>query len=147
MTCSCLSRRTVLGALGGGATATVLAACGGSGDGADGGDGGDGSADAAPAPSKGTTLVATADVPVGSGVILKDEKIVVTQPAEGTFKAFSAVCTHQGCTVGKVSDGEIECPCHGSKYSAEDGSVINGPAQDPLAAVEVKVKGDEVVKA
>ena len=144
MTCSCLSRRTVLGALGGGATASVLAGCGG---GADGGSGGDGSGDAAPAPSKGAPLVATTDVPVAGGVILKDQKIVVTQPEQGTFKAFSAVCTHQGCVVGKVSDNEIECTCHGSKYSTEDGSVINGPAQEPLAAIQVKVKGNEVVKA
>jgi Rieske Fe-S protein len=139
-----LSRRTVIGALGGGVATTVLAGCGGGGDG--GGDGG-GSADAAPAPSKGVTLVATAEVPVGSGVILKDQQVVVTQPQQGTFRCFSAICTHQGCTVGKVSGDQIECPCHGSVFSAEDGSVINGPAQDPLPAVKVKVKGDEVVKA
>ena len=141
MTCSCLSRRTLLGALGGGATATVLAGCGGGADGAS------GSSDAAPSPTKGAGLVATADVPVGSGVILKDQKIVVTQPQKGTFRAFTAVCTHQGCTVGTVSGDQIECPCHGSVFSAEDGSVVNGPAQDPLAEVKVAVKGNEVVKA
>jgi nitrite reductase/ring-hydroxylating ferredoxin subunit len=134
-----LSRRTVLGVLGGGAAATVLTGCGG--------DDGESASDPAPSAKSGTALVATADVPVGSGVILKDQKIVVTQPQEGTFKCFSAVCTHQGCTVGKVSGDEIECPCHGSVFSAEDGSVINGPAQDPLATVKVSVKGDQVVQA
>jgi nitrite reductase/ring-hydroxylating ferredoxin subunit len=141
-----LSRRTVLGVLGGGAATTVLAGCGG-GDGGSSGGGGGGSADAAPTPDKGVALVATAKVPVGSGVILTDQKVVVTQPQEGTFRCFTAVCTHQGCTVGKVSGDQIECPCHGSVFSAEDGSVINGPAQDALAAIKVKVKGDEVVKA
>jgi nitrite reductase/ring-hydroxylating ferredoxin subunit len=134
-----LSRRTVLGVLGGGAAATVLAGCGG--------DEGGPAADPAPSAKSGTALVATADVPVGSGVILKDQKLVVTQPEEGTFKCFTAICTHQGCTVGKVSDDEIECPCHGSVFSAQDGSVINGPAQEPLAAVKVSVKRGQVVQA
>jgi Rieske Fe-S protein len=133
-----LSRRTVLGVLGGGAV-TALAGCGGGGSSA--------SADAGPTASKGAAIVPTADVPVGSGVVIKDQKIVVTQPEQGTFKAFSAVCTHQGCLVDSVDGDEIKCPCHGSVYSAEDGSVINGPAPDPLPAVQVKVKGDEVVKA
>lgn len=92
-------------------------------------------------------LVATADVPVGGGVVLKDDELVVTQPADGEFKAFTAICTHQGCLVGSVSDGTIHCPCHGSSFSAEDGSVQGGPATGPLAEVAVEVKGDQVVKA
>ncbi len=92
-------------------------------------------------------LVATADVPVGGGVVLKDDELVVTQPAEGEFKAFTAICTHQGCLVGSVSDGTIHCPCHSSTFSAADGSVQGGPATAPLAEVAVKVDGDQVVKA
>ena len=92
-------------------------------------------------------LVATADVPVGGGVVLKDDELVVTQPAEGEFKAFTAICTHQGCLVGSVSDGTIHCPCHSSTFSAEDGSVEGGPATAPLAEVAVKVEGGQVVKA
>jgi Rieske Fe-S protein len=86
-------------------------------------------------------------VPVGSGVILSDQKVVVTQPTKGDFKAFSAICTHQGCLVSNVSGGTISCPCHGSQYSVKDGSVIGGPAPAPLPAVKVAVKGGEVVKA
>ena len=70
------------------------------------------------------------------------DKVVVTQPAPGTFKAFSAICTHRGCTVNKVADGTIDCPCHGSKYAIADGSVVNGPAQRSLAGREVTVSGD-----
>lgn len=92
-------------------------------------------------------LVATADVPVGGGVVLKEEELVVTQPADGEFKAFTAICTHQGCLVGSVSDGAIVCPCHGSSFSAADGSVQGGPATAPLAEVAVEVSGDQVVKA
>ena len=92
-------------------------------------------------------LVAAADVPVGGGVILAGEKLVVTQPEEGTFKAFSSTCTHQGCTVTEVADGTIDCPCHGSTFSVEDGSVRGGPAPSPLPATAVTVRGGAVVRA
>jgi Rieske Fe-S protein len=100
-----------------------------------------------PADDSGGQLVATADVPVGGGVVLDPEKVVVTQPSEGEFKAFTSVCTHQGCVVAAVADNEIACPCHGSLFSAEDGSVITGPATAPLTAIEVKVQGQGVVRA
>ena len=87
-------------------------------------------------------IAKTADVPVGSGVIVDD--VVVTQPTAGVFKGFSATCTHAGCTVNKVADGTIDCPCHGSKYNL-DGSVANGPATKPLAAKTVAVQGDSIV--
>jgi len=74
--------------------------------------------------------------------VFAGDKVVVTQPAPGTFKAFSAICTHRGCTVNKVADGTIDCPCHGSKYAIADGSVVNGPAQRSLAGREVTVSGD-----
>lgn len=92
-------------------------------------------------------LVAAADVPVGGGVVLEEQKVVVTQPAEGEFMAFTAVCTHQGCLVGSVKDNTINCPCHGSQFSAEDGSVVTGPATAPLEAVGVAVDGDSVIRA
>jgi Rieske Fe-S protein len=88
--------------------------------------------------------IKTADVPVGGGKILADQKVVITQPTAGTFKAFSATCTHQGCTVADVSGGTINCKCHGSKFSDTDGSVKNGPASNPLAAVPITVSGDSI---
>ena len=94
--------------------------------------------------SGGGTKVAVADIPVGGGVILADKKVVVTQPAAGEFKAFSAVCTHQGCAVASVANGVIVCPCHNSQFSASDGSVKGGPAPAPLASVAVTVSGDQV---
>ena len=98
-------------------------------------------------PAAGGALVATSKVPVGGGVILDKQRIVVTQPTEGAFKAFSAVCTHQSCLVGSVKDGTISCPCHGSAYSAADGSVKNGPATRALKEVSVTVEGGEVIEA
>lgn len=93
----------------------------------------------------GKRLASTSDIPVGGGKVFRADKVVVTQPAPGTFKAFSAVCTHQGCTVNKVADGTVDCPCHGSKYAVADGSVVNGPAQRPLAARQITVSGDAVM--
>jgi len=84
-------------------------------------------------------------IPVGGGVVLKADKIVVTQPTKGEFKAFSAVCTHAGCVVSKVADGTINWPCHGSKYSITDGSVVAGPAPKPLPAKAVNVDGTQIV--
>ena len=92
-------------------------------------------------------LTTTAKVPVGGGEILPGPKVVVTQPTAGSFKAFTAVCTHQGCTVGSISNGAIHCPCHGSAFSIKDGSVINGPATRPLAAIAIKVAGTSIEEA
>ena len=83
----------------------------------------------------------------GGGKIFKDEEVVVTQPAEGEFKAFTSVCTHQGCQVGKVENNEILCPCHGSAFSADDGSVVTGPATAPLEEVRISVEGDQITLA
>ncbi len=91
-------------------------------------------------------LASTADIPVGGGKVLTNQKIVITQPQAGSFHAFTAICTHQGCIVNSVSGGTIDCPCHGSKYSSVDGSVVNGPATLPLAAVSIKVQGTSIVQ-
>ncbi|MGN9914244.1 Rieske (2Fe-2S) protein [Phytohabitans sp. LJ34] len=80
-----------------------------------------------------------ADIPVGGGKIFADEKVVVTQPAAGTFKAFSTVCTHAGCAVENVSGGTINCPCHGSTFRVTDGSVASGPARKPLPPKAISV--------
>ncbi len=69
---------------------------------------------------------------------------MVTQPASGEFKCFTAVCTHQGCIVGSVADGLITCPCHGSQYRIADGSVARGPAPSPLAAQTITVSDGEI---
>ena len=95
----------------------------------------------------GGPIASTADVPVGGGLVVKDQKIVVTQPTEGEFKGFSAVCTHAGCIVSKIANGTINCPCHGSRYSIEDGSVVSGPAKRPLGGAPVAVEGTRIVSA
>jgi len=83
---------------------------------------------------------AASEVPVGGGKVYREQKIVVTQPAEGQYKAFSAKCTHAGCIVDQVKNAQIACPCHGSMFSITDGSVKDGPAPSPLAEYKVAVQ-------
>jgi Rieske Fe-S protein len=152
------SRRTVL-ACAGAACAAVLAGCStyNSNSGVDASQGTQpAESDSAPAASGGgaasgaaggNALASTSQVPVGGGTILTDKKIVITQPQSGTFHAFTAVCTHAGCTVSSVSGGTINCPCHGSKFNIANGAVVNGPAASPLAAVNIQVQGTSIVQA
>ena len=148
------SNRRALLACAGAACAAMLAGCSryNSGNGIAGGQSAPaGSSSAAPASAAGSNgsavLAKTTDIPVGGGKILAGPKIVITQPKAGSFKAFTAVCTHLGCTVGSVSGGTINCPCHGSKFSVTNGSVVNGPASSPLAPVSIKVQGTSIVRA
>jgi len=90
------------------------------------------------------TVATTSEVPVGGGHIDTDVNVVVTQPAAGEFKAFTAICTHLHCTVSSVANNVIQCPCHGSQFSAKDGSVIQGPATSPLAAKTITVSGSTI---
>ena len=120
--------------------AATLAACG-AGSGTTAG----GSANGA-AGSAGTAgdVIKVADIPVGGGKVFDATKIVVTQPKAGEFKAFSAVCTHKGCTVAGVANGTISCPCHGSTYDAATGQVTGGPAPAPLPSKTVTVNGGSI---
>jgi Rieske Fe-S protein len=104
---------------------------------------GSGEASGATGGSKELTVKA-ADIPVGSGKVFPDAQAVITQPKAKEFKAFSSICTHQGCQVDAVTT-TINCPCHGSKYSITDGSVVNPPAPKPLPEKTIKVEGDNLV--
>ncbi|TDD10938.1 iron-sulfur protein [Nonomuraea deserti] len=146
------SRRAVIAGVGASGLALAVTACGGGTDTAqDAGTAAESSAPQSSAPESSApqagALAKTADIPVGGGTILKDQKIVITQPTEGDFKAFSALCTHKGCPVASVEGGSIVCPCHGSKFAIADGAVTDGPAEKPLAAQEIKVDGDQITLA
>ncbi|CAL9405006.1 Rieske (2Fe-2S) protein [Streptomyces sp. NPDC057838] len=130
------TRRTVLLATGATGAAALVAACGGGDD--------DGSTAADSPTGQDRELAATGEIPVGGGKIFKDQKVVVTQPEQGQFKAFSAICTHQRCLLGSVSDGTVDCPCHGSKFRIADGSVAAGPATRPLPAEQITVEGGTI---
>lgn len=145
------SRRAAIVGVGGAGLMPVLAACAGNGQtGADAGSSGSptsapaaGDASTPPATQAGTVLAKTADIPKEGGKVFPDRKVVVVQPSAGKFRAFSAVCTHRGCTVSDVSSGMINCPCHGSMFWL-DGKVMGGPATKPLPEVPIKVDGDTI---
>jgi nitrite reductase/ring-hydroxylating ferredoxin subunit len=156
-----LTRRTVALTALGGLSLPVLAACGGGGSSSSSTTATDpgttaGSTEAPAGGGNATTadaLVGTAQVPVGGGVIIGDQNVVVTQPKKGAFEGFSATCTHQGCLLTNVASGTINCGCHGSQFSITDGSNVVGPSGEPagsvaaLPKIPVKVQGQDIVKA
>ncbi|MEV5609968.1 Rieske (2Fe-2S) protein [Streptomyces sp. NPDC052225] len=135
------SRRSVVAAVGAVGIAAALTACGSDSD-------SDTSAPAGNASSggdeQGQELAKTSDIPEGGGKIFADAGVVVTQPTKGQFKGFTNICTHKQCPVTKVEGGTINCPCHGSKFSIEDGSVKHGPATQPLGEKKITTSGDSI---
>jgi nitrite reductase/ring-hydroxylating ferredoxin subunit len=146
---SLATRRGVLAGVGLAGLAGVITACGAgsssSTPAASSAAAGGGASSAAPSSAAAANaLAATSDIPVGGGKIFTGPKVVVTQPTANEFKAFSAVCTHMGCIVSQVSNGTIDCPCHGSQYNITTGAVVAGPAPMPLPAEQIKVSGDSI---
>ncbi|MFB7187455.1 Rieske (2Fe-2S) protein [Streptomyces sp. NPDC056230] len=136
-------RRAVVAAAGAASVAAVLTACGSQKD-----PGGSSKVKQADDGTDGADALArTADIPKGGGKIFADQDVVVTQPEAGEFKAFSSKCTHQGCAVSSVSDGTINCPCHGSKFDISTGDVTAGPASRPLPAKSITVKDGSITLA
>lgn len=96
---------------------------------------------------EGTVEVGSASA-VGVGKAAKlthgSTTVIVSQPSAGEYKAFSTVCTHQGCQVQVQDSNRIVCPCHGSEYAVADGSVVHGPAEEALTSYPVQVKGGKI---
>ena len=127
-------RQTLSGAAAAGVGAPLLAACGS--------DESSTASDPSSEPAAaGTELGPTSEVPKGGGKIFTEDRVVVTQPSAGEFKAFDSTCPHQGCQVSQVTE-TIDCKCHGSAFSLTDGSVVSGPSPKGLTPVDVTVDGD-----
>ncbi|NUV69165.1 Rieske (2Fe-2S) protein [Streptomyces sp. CAI-121] len=141
---SLLGRRTVVAAVGAAGAAAALTACGGGSDDSGGSETVEQPGSGGEQQGGGAVLAATADIPEGGGMVFAAQKVVVTQPKPGEFKAFSSTCTHQGCAVRDVSAGTITCPCHNSTFDAATGSPTGGPATQPLPAREITVEGDSI---
>jgi thiosulfate dehydrogenase (quinone) large subunit len=90
-----------------------------------------------------------ASVGIGQGVRFSDpatgRPAWLIRSGASRYDAFSAVCTHAGCTVGyDPSSKEFVCPCHGGTYSASDGRVLGGPPPSPLARIKVALSGRRI---
>lgn len=143
------TRRTML-TTGASALAVCCVGCGSNNGSSSSSSASSSAAESAPASASapaGKALAQTSQIPEGGGMIFKDQKVVVTQPKKGEFKAFSAICTHEGCTAAQVADGTIDCPCHGSRFHIADGSVAHGPATRPLPAESITVSGNSITLA
>lgn len=145
---SSTSRRALFAGAGAIGVAGVIAACGGdetptSGDNPNTGPTGDGQATPAE-PAPGAPFAKGADIPVGGGKAFGEHGVVITQPAAGEFVGFSNICTHKECLLADVSNGTINCGCHQSKFSIQDGSVKGGPAPQPLPKKDLKIDGDNI---
>lgn len=142
-----VTRRRVLVAGAGSALGlTALAACGGGGS-TPSSSPATTPTQAGPAPAPGV-LAKVADIPVGGAVSATDasgKPLIVAQPNAGTVVAFSAICTHMGCTVAP-SDGILRCPCHGSTYDLATGDNTGGPAPSPLTEIAVSVQHGDVIE-
>jgi len=125
------------------APGALVAAC------SDGSDSGTSNSDNNSGGGAGSALTALADVPDGGGVVVANPSggMVLVVRTGNEVKAYNAACTHMGTPVDAPVDGVSTCPNHGSQFSTEDGSVKKGPATAPLATVDVKVEGDQVVLA
>ena len=99
--------------------------------------------------SGGQAIARASEVQPGSAVKFKNagNPAVLVHLKNGNFVAYSAICTHQGCTVA-YRNGQLACPCHGSVFDpANDAAVVAGPAPRPLPEIPVEVRGGEVFRA
>ncbi|MFI7412873.1 Rieske (2Fe-2S) protein [Streptomyces sp. NPDC049627] len=149
------SRRTVVAAVGAAGLAVALTACGSEDDasgsstqqGADAGATTEAGGSSGGAGAGGAALAKTSDIPEGGGKVFGDEKVVVSQPAAGEYKAFSTICTHRQCPMTDLAGDTLTCACHKSQFSVLDGSVKKGPATEPLEAKQISVSGDSITLA
>lgn len=142
-----LARREVLGIATAATAAVALSACAAEPEAID-STAPSATVDEAPAELSGEILLGLAsDVMVGSGnKFMVDEMltILVTQPKAGDYRGFSATCTHSGCIVTGVQEGEIACGCHGARFDVESGAVLAGPARTALGRINIELRGDEL---
>ncbi|WP_151772715.1 Rieske (2Fe-2S) protein [Streptomyces abyssomicinicus] len=98
-------------------------------------------------PEPGTALGPESDVPAGGSKVFDQQKVVVSRTEDGALKAWSTVCTHAGCVMTQLEGTTITCGCHGSRFDAANGQVLNPPATVPLTEVPVKVENGKIVTA
>ena len=138
-----VTRRALLGGAGAVAATGLITACG-PGTGTDDAVGAAEPTTTQPPGPDAQVVAAVADVPVGGGVFLESDRLILTQPTDGDFHAFVAICTHQGCNITDVEGDRIICTCHGSVFDL-DGVPVEGPAKKPLKTRAIEARGTDLV--
>lgn len=97
-----------------------------------------------------TQAVQLTALPTGgmTTVQVEGRTLLISRPDQDEVHAFSAVCTHQGCTVAPATEnGEdvFSCPCHGSHFDVTTGEPYAGPAKKPLTEYTAAIDGDWVL--
>lgn len=105
----------------------------------------DGEGKASSGPTAPVELGAETGIPKGGAKLFRDENVVVSHAEDGTYTAFSTICTHAGCPIDSLEGTELTCPCHGSKFDATTGKVLHAPATKGLTELTVKVKDGRIV--
>ncbi|MFH9398168.1 Rieske 2Fe-2S domain-containing protein [Streptomyces sp. NPDC017638] len=133
---SSASRRTVLrGAAAAPVAGLGLAACSSS----------DGGGPASSAATESVDLGKESEVAKGGAKLYRDHNVVVSRARDGSLKAYSTICTHAGCPINKLEGTTLVCPCHGSRFDAVTGEVVQAPATQPLTELAVKATGGRIV--
>ncbi|MEU3416474.1 Rieske (2Fe-2S) protein [Streptomyces sp. NPDC006658] len=133
---SSASRRTVLrGAAAAPVAGLGLAACSSS----------DGGGSASSAATESVDLGKESEVAKGGAKLYRDHNVVVSRARDGSLKAYSTICTHAGCPINKLEGTTLVCPCHGSRFDAVTGEVVQAPATQPLTELAVKATGGRIV--
>ncbi|GAA2428449.1 Rieske (2Fe-2S) protein [Streptomyces glaucus] len=97
------------------------------------------------APTGPVELGAPDEVPEGGAALYRDHDVVVSRAADGSLKAYSTICTHAGCPIGKLEGTRLVCFCHGSEFDATTGEVLRSPATVPLPELPVREENGAIV--
>src|SRR5215213_21167 len=121
---------------------------GGGNSGGGGSDGGSKKSSGGEAKAGGAAIASESEVAPGSAHKFEDsgQPAFLVHLENGDFVAYSAVCTHQGCTVA-YQDGNLACPCHGSIFDpSRGGAVVYGPTPSPLPRIPVKAQSGKIYR-
>lgn len=98
-------------------------------------------------PAEWTDVAGEDEIPLTGGIMREAGGIpVLLSRVDASITAIADRCTHRGGPLhdGRIADGCVTCPLHGSTFRLTDGSIVTGPASRPQPALEVRVADGRV---